>query len=182
MLCPECRRMVGKDGYCPMGHLARPELQMQPPKAAPPPLSAAPPVPAAPKAPAPSAPLAGAGGGGPQADRYTPPGLGPSNPPPAAQAAPGARSFAPGPPSAIPGSIPGSIPGAIPGGPPPLPPDQLFAVGGSRRRRTFVSAGVLILALVVAAYFLLGPSAGASNLKLVFTPGETHRYSFEMVV
>ncbi|HJR18822.1 MAG TPA: hypothetical protein VJ922_03800 [Actinomycetota bacterium] len=25
MLCPECRRQVGKDGYCPSGHLAAPE-------------------------------------------------------------------------------------------------------------------------------------------------------------
>lgn len=30
MLCPKCRRQVGKDGYCPEGHLARPERAPQP--------------------------------------------------------------------------------------------------------------------------------------------------------
>src|SRR5688572_25444543 len=80
MLCPQCRRMVGKDGYCPLGHLARPELQMPPPKAAARPSSDAPTAapPAVPAEPTVAGPAA--------YDPYTPPGLGPSNPPP--QAAP----------------------------------------------------------------------------------------------
>ena len=31
MLCPECRRQVGSDGYCPQGHLASPERAAPPP-------------------------------------------------------------------------------------------------------------------------------------------------------
>jgi hypothetical protein len=62
MLCPQCRRQVGKDGYCPSGHLARPELQeRQQRRSAPPPVAPAfPPIPPAPGAPAASPATPGA--------------------------------------------------------------------------------------------------------------------------
>src|SRR6266540_5156637 len=127
MLCPECRRMVGKDGYCPRGHLARPELQMQPPKAAPPPLRAAPAVPAAP---------------------------------------PAAR-------------VPSGDTPALP----PLPPEQLFGAKSRRSgRTTALIVSIVVVAVAIFAFFFLGNSAGASNLKVVFTPGETHTYALEMTM
>lgn len=149
--------MVGRDGYCPQGHLARPELQMKPPNAAPPPLTAAAPVPPGVPAAAPAEPSA------PAAGVNVPAGLGPSNP------------------SLDPATASGVLSTQIPAGPPPVPPEQLFAVGGrSKRAAVWVVTVIALAAVVVFALFFLGQSAGASNLKRVFTAGETHTYSMEM--
>ena len=168
MLCPECRRMVGKDGYCPQGHLARPELQVEAPKAPTP----APPVPPPPPEPfvRPAAPEATFG---PDPGSF-PPGLGPSNP---EQGAVGATMVAGGP------TMPGTPP-AMPDAAPPLPSTDR-AIGARLPRRRGLKAIVAVLtlaAVVIVAIVFLGGSAGASNLKLVFTPGETHTYSFELTV
>jgi hypothetical protein len=62
-------------------------------------------------------------------------------------------------------------------GPPPFEPP-------SRVRRK--SVGIVVTAIVVAAalfaYFFLGSSAGASDLKVKFVPGETHTYNLEMTM
>lgn len=168
--------MVGKDGYCPLGHLARPELQMPPPKAAARPSSDAPtaapppPVPAEPTAPGPAA-----------YDPYTPPGLGPSNPPPQA-AAPstqmstgqmGPGVFAPAP--------QGSTPSAGYPAPPPVPTEQVPAIGGKKSNKLTAFLVALGLAAIATLGFVaFGGSAGAANLTYVFTQGETHRYSMVM--
>lgn len=162
MLCPQCRRMVGKDGYCPQGHLARPELYEQP-KAppAPPPASDVP-------SPEPYAPVATAP---PEVDFYTPPGLGPSNPP-------SARAVT------VPASPATASPaGLVPTAPPGVPPETPGAVPARRGKKvTALLVALVVMLGVVAGFTLLGGSAGAANLKIVFTPGEMHTYALEMTV
>jgi len=150
---------------------------MKPPRTAPPPLTAAPPAPA----PAPRSEPATY-----ESSLYTPPGLGPSNPPPAAAPA-GVSSTHPGlpPQTAQPSPyMPPGMPGVpAPGyGPPPLSPDQLFGKKPTARSRIIALVATLTIAAVVLSIVFLGGSAGASNLKLVFTSGETHTYSIEMTV
>lgn len=158
--------MVGKDGYCPMGHLARPDLQVEKPRvASPPPAAPAPP-------PVPAEPAV------PEHDPYTPPGLGPSNPPPQAAApptegsVPTSGSFAPA----------GIRPPAAPA-PPPVPGEAPPSLPVARKSRGGKTAFVVVAAFLAVALFgilFLGRSAGAANLKYVFTPGEAHRYQMSM--
>lgn len=165
MLCPQCRRMVGKDGYCPMGHLARPELQEKP---APPVIKTPPPPPVPAERPAPPV----------ESDPYTPPGLGPSNPPPqqpatAAAAPDGGVSAAPMPAPA------GTYPP-----PPPVPSEGLLPSGATKKsnRLTAVLVALGLAAVATVGFFMFGGSAGAANLKYVFTAGETHRYQMSMTM
>jgi len=152
---------------------------MQAPKgAAPIPLSAAPPPP-----PVPAGTVAPPASTQPvpppvEADPYTPPGLGPSNPPPVSGAVTSPPPPAPGtpPPERFPTGL-----ADVPPGPPPLSPDQLF--GGkppSNRKAVAIVVTLAVVAAAVFAFLFLGSSAGASNLKVKFTPGETHTYTFEM--
>jgi hypothetical protein len=77
---------------------------------------------------------------------------------------------------------PGDFPTGPSGIPPAMPPDQLFAVPGSGRKKVIGLVASVTVAAIVLAFVFLGGSAGAANLKLVFTPGETHTYSFEITV
>ena len=163
--------MVGKDGYCPQGHLARPELQMQPtpvpprPAAAPPP----PPVPAEP-------------------DPYTPPGLGPSNPPSVARPAGATPSALETLPATQAGSAGSQTQWSTPspssfGPPPPVPsegPISARRAKGGKLVPVLVVLGLAAIALL--GVVMVGGSAGAANLKYVFTKGETHRYQLDMTV
>ena len=163
MLCPQCRRMVGKDGYCPMGHLARPELQVEKERVWAPPAGPPPLVPAEQPPPARAEPP-------PARDPYTPPGLGPSNPPPQpTTAAPSGDTVAP--PSGVTWTTP---PPSVPGEPPALP------VETKRKGKTVFGVIAALLGVVLLGVFFLGRTAGAANLKYVFTAGETHRYQMSM--
>jgi hypothetical protein len=65
MLCPQCRRQVGRDGYCPQGHLAAPEraAPVEPAFYAPSPsATTAPPMPGAPPLPGAPPPVPPEGG------------------------------------------------------------------------------------------------------------------------
>lgn len=137
---------------------------MKAPTLAPPPLSAAPPSVASPPPPAPAPP---------PATTDTPPGLGPSNPPPAS----GWHTPDPTAPAVTTPSVP-----AAGYGPPPLPPEQLFGKKRSPRSTLLGLVATLVIAALVLSIVLFAGSAGASNLKIVFTPGETHRYAIEMTV
>lgn len=119
MLCPECNRMVGKDGYCPQGHLASPERAKKVEEVATRAVMAVPTV---------------------------PPDL--------------------------------SAPGALdPNAPPRLPADPQ----GKRKRVAFVVTPAVLLASLLG-YVFIGGRAGASNLRINFTPGETHRYRMELTM
>lgn len=164
--------MVGKDGYCPLGHLARPELQMPPPKVSPssgpPPAPPPPPVPAEPPAPAPA-----------EHDPYTPPGLGPSNPPPQA-AAPSTQPSEP-PQEAF--ASPQATLSPPASAPPPVPTEQIPAIGAKKSNKLTAFLVALGLAGIATIGFItLGKSAGAANLKYVFTQGEAHRYQMSMAM
>jgi hypothetical protein len=143
MLCPECRRMVSKDGYCPQGHLARPDWQEQAQTAAAPP--------AAPLAPPPPPPAS----------------IGQTEP--AQTTSPGTTWVTPSP-----------VPSTPSQGAPPLPPAPRIAKTNAVVKALVAAA--MVGALVVVALTFLGTTAGAANLKLVFQPGETHTYSFEVTV
>ncbi len=161
--------MVGKDGYCPMGHLARPELEEQ--RRAPAPQAPAPAPPPPPLArPAPAEPA-------PTDDPYTPEGLGPSNPPPQQTAAPApaaaAGGFAPSWSTPSPTTAPPSVPGE---GPPALP------VENKRKGKTAFGVIAALLAVALFGVFFIGRTAGAANLKYVFTAGATHRYQMSMTI
>lgn len=164
MLCPQCRRQVGKDGYCPSGHLARPELQEQIQRRSAPP----PPPPPPPAQPAPAhQPVV-------EADPFTPPGLGPSNPPPAAPTYP--------PETAV--QVPPAFGSAPPQpGVPPAPVQHPFgASSGGKGKRAAIVVGAIVVALAVLAFFVLGSSAQASDLRVKFTSGETHTYAVDMTM
>lgn len=120
MLCPECNRMVGKDGYCPQGHLASPERAKKVEERATRAMMAVPTVP-------------------PEV----------------------------------------SAPGALdPNAPPGLPAD---APQRKRRRVAFVMTPAVLLASLLG-YVFIGGRAGASNLRIKFTSGESHRYRMEITM
>jgi hypothetical protein len=147
VLCPQCRRQVGKDGYCPSGHLARPELQEQiQRKAAQPPPAAFRPVPTPTEAVA--------------------------RPSDAPTDAPGGTVWKTGP-------ITPTVPEP---GIPPLYGEKPFGDSSGKGKKTAVVVVAIATALVLLGFFLLGSSAGASNLKVKFTPGETHTYQVDMTL
>lgn len=162
--------MVGKDGYCPQGHLARPELQMQPPQAPPRPVTTPPPP------PVPAEP-----------DPCTPHGLGPSNP--AAVAGPAGAT--PWPSETVVTQQAGSdsqtqwsTPSPSGSGPPPPVPSE-GPISASRAKGGKLIPILVVLGLVAIALLgvvMLGGSVGAANLKYAFTKGETHRYQLDMTV
>jgi hypothetical protein len=134
MLCPVCRRMVGKDGFCPQGH----EIASTPARK----------------------------------EQQTPR---PPTPPstPAATYAPAPAHTAAEIPAAVAlDSI--EVPPPVPGGPalPASPP-------GKPRKALAIGLSLALVAVGAIGWVTLGPggSAGASNLKRVFTSGESNRYS-----
>lgn len=164
--------MVGKDGYCPQGHLARPELQMQPPQPAPSAARGRAAVPPPPPVPA-------------ERDPYTPPGLGPSNSSPVARSGATAGEVAPTPQSDSIGSqTMWSTPaptGSAP--PPPVPSEGPTSARSAKRGKVMPLLVVLgLVAIAALGVVMLGGSAGAANLKYVFSKGETHRYQLDMTV
>src|SRR5207249_6488551 len=109
---------------------------------------------------------------------YTPAGPGPSNPPSPTTIAP------PVPGLSVPGlAVPGlDPPPATPGTPFPGPVQNPFASSRSKGRMAAVVAVAIVVATALIAFFVLGSSAGASDLKMKFTPGETHTYQLELTM
>lgn len=139
--------MVGKDGYCPMGHLARPDLLEKAQKAAAPP-QARPEPPPPPSHVPPEVPAQPSG----EASVWrTPSPLAPAD-----QGAPQSR------------------------GAPPIP--TAAPIKGSNAAIKAIVAAALVGTLVVMAVTFLGRTAGASNLRLKFVPGEKHTYTFEVTM
>jgi hypothetical protein len=71
-----------------------------------------------------------------------------------------------------------SAPGAIDPNAPPLPAD---APQRKRKRVAFVLTPAVLLASLLG-YVFIGGRAGASNLRIKFTSGETHRYRMEITM